>query len=220
MAKQKYDFTESAVWKALQFAGNAIMLNVVFLAFCLPIVTIGPAFCGLYSGVRYYIRKDSWFKGFIEGFKTNVWRMMAIWVAAAAAILYLGNDVLTIAKNFKPEFLPSLIPISLITLLLMAFLASVIVYNVYFPRKTIDLLTEAASFTFKAFPALVLSAVLFWAPVAVLLVLMGFIFEFVMVFIAVYFVVVAAFSTAMLKKPLIKVLEEKRASGELPPKED
>ena len=62
---------ESKVMKIVNFAGTAVMLNMLFLLACIPVVTIGPAFSGLYSGVRYMIRGDGAIRGFRDGFKTN-----------------------------------------------------------------------------------------------------------------------------------------------------
>lgn len=218
MAKNKSsNFFESPIWDFIELAGNAIGLNLLFVAACLPIVTIGPACCGLYSAIRYYARKDSWFNGFKKGFKTNFFSMMIIWIVSCAVILFIGNDVLAIIKNYKPEFLTSLIPLSLILALAVAFLSSATVYNVYFPRKMIDLLSESASFVFKAPLWLLLSGVFLWAPLICILAFLSEILPFILVFIAIYFVVIVLVSTMLLKNPLIKVLNEKRASGELPP---
>ena len=58
-------------WKGMNLAGTAIIINVAFLLCCIPVVTIGPAICGMYSALRYVVRGDGWFNGFKEGFKKN-----------------------------------------------------------------------------------------------------------------------------------------------------
>ena len=218
--KKSTDFADSAVWKLITLAGNAIMLNLLFLVSCIPVVTIGPALCGLFGAVRYYARGDGWFQGYREGFKTNWWQMMIIFTVGAAAILFMGNDVLAIAKNYKNEYLTSLIPISVMLALAVAFVTSAAVYNVFFPRRFMDLLSESAGFVFKAPLRLAVSGLLFWAPPFLLAVFFKYFGPFIMVPFAVYFTVVAFFATAMLKDPLIAVLQKKRESGELPPKEE
>ena len=79
---------ESRVLKIVNFAGTIVMLNFVFLLACIPVVTIGPAFSGLYSGVRYMIRGDGPIKGFWEGFRTHFARMMIAGVVFTAITAY------------------------------------------------------------------------------------------------------------------------------------
>ena len=56
------------IGKAINYAGNTVMMNLLFLVACLPIVTIGQAWCGLLTAVRYQIRGDKWTAGFKKGF--------------------------------------------------------------------------------------------------------------------------------------------------------
>ena len=58
-------------WKGVNLAGTAIMINLAFLICCLPVVTIGPAVCGMYAALRYVVRGDGWFTGFVAGIKKN-----------------------------------------------------------------------------------------------------------------------------------------------------
>ena len=68
------------IGRIISLAGNAIAMNLLFLVSCIPVVTIGPAFCGLVSAIRYNIRGDKWFTGFKVGFKTRFWRSLLSWI--------------------------------------------------------------------------------------------------------------------------------------------
>lgn len=219
MAGKNKNFFESPVWDFIELAGNAIGLNLLFIVCCIPIVTIGPACCGLYSAIRFYARKDGWFRGFKKGFTTHFFSIMIIWVIGAAAALYFGDHLLALIKNFQSGDTVMLVFLSVICALIVSFITSAIIYNVYFPRRFIDLVTESASFVFRAPLQLLISGALLWAPAVVLALFFGYIYTFVLVFIAIYFVVAVLASTMMIKNSLIKVLNEKRASGELPPLE-
>lgn len=209
---------DSPIWKIIDVGGNAIAMNLMFLICCIPIVTIGPAVCALFSAVRYYIRGESIFKGFFNGFKTNFFRVALIWVICLAAVLYLFNDVYLFIADFSKALIPYLAVSVLLLLLVLMFAFTVLIFNVYFPDKFMPLLNGSAKFMFSNFPQVFICAVFMWAPFMLLLggeLLWGIIYEFVIVFIAFYFAVIAIAATILLKNPLIKVLNEKRNSGEI-----
>ena len=74
--------------KLVNLAGLAVMLNLLFLLACLPVVTLGPALCGLYSGVRHMIRGDGPARGFWKGFKTRFFRMAVTGLVFGAILAY------------------------------------------------------------------------------------------------------------------------------------
>ena len=58
----------------LGITGDLIILNVLFAICCLPVVTIGAAQAGLYTGLRNVMDRDSGntpTKSFFKGFKNN-----------------------------------------------------------------------------------------------------------------------------------------------------
>ncbi|MBR3145005.1 MAG: hypothetical protein IKF53_03830 [Clostridia bacterium] len=241
MAENKQsDFSESTLWRVITFTGHAITLNLLFIASTLPIIVLtvlkvmynsplvsilfyisfaalGPALSALFTAVRYYLRNDSWFDGFRAGYKNHPLSMAAISVLLSSFIIYMGDIVFAIAKNFTKNALFSLIPNSLILAVAIALFTSLIVYNVFFPRRFIDLLTESASFVFKAPLQLLITGLLLWAPIFVILVYTKYVIIFIIVFMAVYFSLSAFLGIGLLKDPLIAVLTKKRETGELPP---
>ena len=69
-----YTNTGSKVLNLVNKIGTFILMNMMFLIGCLPIVTIGASWSGLYSAVRFTIRGEGWFAGYKEGFKTGLLR--------------------------------------------------------------------------------------------------------------------------------------------------
>ena len=49
--KEKQNWTDK-LSNAITLAGTAILMNLTFLVASLPLVTIGPAWCGLMSAIR------------------------------------------------------------------------------------------------------------------------------------------------------------------------
>ena len=73
---------ESKPMQILMFVGDLIILNVVFLACCLPIFTIGAAQAGLYTAMRQLLNKDddtSAVAAFFRGFKNGFGRVTIAW---------------------------------------------------------------------------------------------------------------------------------------------
>ena len=103
--KEKQNWTDK-LFNVITLAGTVILMNLMFLIACIPIVTIGPAWCGLMSSVRYNIRGESWFKGFKVGFCTRFWRSLIIWCLCLPLCLFFLND-LRIAVNTVQGITPA-----------------------------------------------------------------------------------------------------------------
>lgn len=98
--KEKQNWTEK-LFNAVTMAGTAILMNLMFLVASLPIVTIGPAWCGLMSAVRYNIRGEGWFQGFKKGYRTRFWRSLIIWCVCLVLCLFFLNDLNIAVKTVQ-----------------------------------------------------------------------------------------------------------------------
>ena len=161
---------ESKIMKIVNLAGTAVMLNLMFLLACVPVVTIGPALCGLYSGVRYMIRGDGPVRGFWEGFKTNFLRMMIAGVIFTGIIAYFIIMVngayntwleLGVFRDIIIYSIPAMVPVMLLSALVML--------NIYIPYGVTDWLKNGVNLIVKAPGWILVSAALLIAPVACLL---------------------------------------------------
>lgn len=91
---------ENKFMQAVMVIGDLIIMNVLFLICSLPIVTIGAAQAGLYSGIRVLLDKEddsscaaAFFKGFANGFTriTPVWCVLLVLLAASVVSLLPFN---------------------------------------------------------------------------------------------------------------------------------
>ena len=193
--------------------GTAIMINLMFLISCLPIVTIGSAWCALLSALRYQIRGDSWWDGFKFGFKTRFWRVTIGWCALLAVDVWLLLDVLQYTQAQVSLMYPiaSCIMFALMTMLTSAFM----ILNVYIPTDVSNWIKNATSFVFKAPLQLLLAAGLFWAPVLLCMYRFDYFFYFAMIFVVAYYTIAALATTILLKNHLMVFLVDARAEGTL-----
>lgn len=98
--KEKQNWTEK-LSSAITLAGTAILMNLMFLIASIPIVTIGPAWCGLMSSIRYNIRGEGWFQGFKKGYCTRFWRSLIIWCICLVLSLFFLNDLNIAVKTVQ-----------------------------------------------------------------------------------------------------------------------
>lgn len=207
MLKKESNYGESKFWKFINLAGNAIGLNLLYVLCCLPVVTIGPATSGLYSAIRYLIRREGWFKGFREGFRKGFLRTMLAGLVCVGSIAYLILEF-NVAVNFFLEtgdFSP-MITCAIPMLFPMTIAAALWPLNVYIPYNTVNWLKNAVNLIVRA-PLMVLAtAVLFWLPVFLFLYFADYILGIAIIFLGIYFSLAAFISTILLKDPLIAQL--------------
>ncbi len=81
---------ENKFMQVLMTVGDLIILNVLFLLFSIPIVTMGAAQVGLYTAVRTITDKNddtSPTKAFFRGFKSGFLKITIVWVVFLALII-------------------------------------------------------------------------------------------------------------------------------------
>lgn len=212
MLSKKTRITETKFWSVLTLAGNAIGLNLLFILSCLPIVTIGPALCGLYSGVRFMIKKDGWFRGFREGFCTHWLRAGIIGVLAVAFQAYAiinFNDAL----NFYLDMgigMELVITHGIMALIPVLIVASLWPLNIYIPGDTAEWLRRTVSMVFQHPGPVLLAGCLFIAPVILILYFTTIAWYLLIVLVGGWFVLSAFVATMFYKDALIELLTEYR----------
>lgn len=202
---------ESKVMKFVNLAGTAVMLNLLFLLACVPVITIGPALCGLYSGVRYMIRGDGPVRGFWEGFKTHFVRMLVAGVIFTAIIAYfvivLNSAYNTwlecgVIRDMLVYSVPAIVPVML--------LAALVPLNIYVPYSPVDWLRNGVNLVFKAPLWILLSAMLLAVPITCLLWASDIFILGIVIFVGFWFSIAAFVSTLLLKNALMNMLLEYR----------
>ena len=81
---------DSFFGRTMNKAWIIIAANLTFLVFCIPVVTIGPAFTALYHVMLKTLRGDGQinpFKEFWIGFKSNIKQSILCWLAFAALLV-------------------------------------------------------------------------------------------------------------------------------------
>lgn len=204
------------ITKVVTIAGNFIMMNLLFLAACLPVITMGQAWSGLISALRYNIRGDKWLDGFKVGFKTRFWRGTIVWLVALIATAVTVFDMMTYsAATLNTQVIINLIMSCLMFALVSGLTVALLFLNVYIPTATGQWIRNAVNMVFKAPLQIAVSGVLLWLPVLLAIFYYSVFYFCIMIFVAAYFTLAVLFMTMFLKNALIYYLLEARAQGTL-----
>ncbi len=96
----------------LKFA-DYIILNLVYIACCVPIFTIGAAQAGLYNGLKVLQDKEddsSCVKAFFRGFTNGFGMITILWVISAIVIALLGYNTLALYAYVNADIPGSAVP--------------------------------------------------------------------------------------------------------------
>lgn len=203
--------------KVLSIAGTTILMNLLFLVSCLPIVTMGQAWCALLTGIRYSIRGDSWWQGFKQGFKTRFWRGTIAWCLMLIPNIYFllevhyGYAQLEVATGYLAQLIPACLMLAMTTMVTSALL----ILNVYIPTSVGNWVRNATNMVFKAPLMLLAAAVAFWLPILLALLRFDLFYYGLLIVVAAYFPLAGLCTTVALKETLMSFLIDARADGTL-----
>lgn len=205
------------ITKVVTIAGNFIMMNLLFLLSALPIVTMGQAWSGLLSAIRYNIRGDKWLDGFKDGYKSRFLRGIAIWCVMLLVTAIMVFDMMTYSavETFTVELVVRLVMSCIMFALMSGLTVAFILLNIYIPTSTSEWIRNGVNMIFKAPLQLMVSGVLLWLPVLLAIFYYDIFYFCVMIFLAVYFTLAALGITMLMKNTLIHYLLEARANGTL-----
>ena len=206
------------IGKLISMLSTAVLMNACFLVCCLPVVTIGPAWCGLMSAIRYNVRGEKWFEGFKIGFKTRFLRSLLIGIAAGVFLFITMMDALanfTVYMGGQSTALMPTIMSFLVFAMVSMLLQSLLTLNVYIHTEAGVWLRNGVDIIRKAPLQVLLSGVLPWVPVFLALILPDLFMQIFVVWICIYFALCALGTTMLLKDALLLKLVESRANGTL-----
>lgn len=214
--KEKVSLYEK-ISRVITIAANSIMMNLLFLVASLPVVTIGAAWNGLFSAIRYNIRGDRWFDGFKKGFKTRFWRSTLAWIVMLLlnAIVIMDITAYMSVDTFTTETVVRLVAAWIMLLLTTGLTGALILLNVYIPTSVGNWIRNAVNMVFKAPLQLAIMGALMWFPLMLALLAFNYFFYFIMVFIVAYYMLIAFGITMLMKQTLLDCLLEARAQGSL-----
>ena len=208
---------ENKFMELLMTVGDLVILNVLFLLCCLPVVTIGAAQAGLYTGLRVLVDKEddtSCAAAFFRGFSSGFGRITGAYCIMLALIALVGYSAASVLF-YDVNGVSAPVWASVAGLCICAVFQTLIcIFHSRF-SCTLGQLFRNAWLMFLAHPLrCILIAVLTWLPVFLMLADLQIFILITPVFLAFYFSFAAMLCNSVMKKPfddLIQMFNERNA---------
>lgn len=197
---------DSKLMQVLNFIGDLILLNMLYLLCCLPIFTIGAAQAGLYTACKVLMDKEddsSPYEAFFKGFKTGFGTVTLAWGIVTLVLIVVVYFVITAILLGAPAWLAG------IAALIIAFFQALIpAFHARFSCKWWQLIRNSWFLLFAHPLRSIGVTLLLWMPVISLyfINLWGNI-GISIVWLTLYYSTACCFATVFLKKPF-KVLTD------------
>lgn len=115
-------------------------LNVLFVAFCLPVVTGGAAMTALMTALRAMIKKEPCFRAFFHAFRTSFWRATAAWILLLIPVVPALINAGAILRQPEERYLAGLLASLAMSLVWLGILCMVLLFYSRFNGTLLQLL--------------------------------------------------------------------------------
>ena len=196
------------LFELLDFAGTMIILNMLFIIFSIPIVTIGSAYNALYTAGRAIVKDEPAIRTFLKTFFKDFGKPTLFWVVLLPLNAALIFSTISIYYYQKDGYLPVLIVSAIATVITLGITSMGLLFNTFFdcPAKSLfknAVLVYAAN-PFRGF----LIGLISWLPIHLYIVLPWSFFEFIMIWFFAYFSVAIMLCFSLIKKPFDRLQKQ------------
>ena len=201
---------ESKFNQALLKLGDIIILNFLFLVFCMPIFTIGAAQAGLYSGFRVMLDPEddsSCAAAFFRGFKNGFSVITPVYIFMTLVCLAIGYCCLAVYMDNGGKTNFSVIISGVAAIIAVIFQSLLGIFHSRFSCTRLQLIKNSYLLLF-AFPLRsIVSVALLWTP-ALLFLFDSYLFiQFAPIWITVWFGFAGLCTSTLMRKPFRTAME-------------
>lgn len=202
---------DSQLVSVLSFIADLFILNVIYLACCLPIFTIGAAQAGLHTAVRILIDPNddrSVIKAFFRGFRNGFGRITVAWVIWFVVELILAYTLfITYTLKDADIFVHWAVPLVMLCLTL-CYQTMLPLFHSRFDCTLVQLLYNCVLMFVWHPLATVVSGVLICAPLIMFLMLPNLFIEVTPLFLTVYYSFACMIIAALTQKSFNALIDE------------
>ncbi len=202
---------ESPLMQALMRLADIVILNVLYLLFCLPIFTIGAAQAGLHTAFRVLLDPDdesSSVAAFLRGFKNGFTVITPVWLIMTLAVVASGfSCIMSYVIEKSGGFAVTILVIVVLIIVTILQTAAPIFHSRFVCSRR--RLAKNTLFLMFAHPLrCFVSAVLMWAPIILFLCVDTASFlKLGILFLTAWYGVAGLFVSTLMRKPF-QILEE------------
>ena len=202
---------DSKLMQSFRLLFDYIGLNLIFILFCIPVITIGSARVAFYTAIRAMQRNEPWLSAFWQTFKKSLKQPTILW-CCCLVLTYI------FAINVYNMFSLGQTAVAIVCCVCLGIVMCIASLSPMFFSRFDCTLKEMVRNSFAmliAFPVrVILGAALSWAPVAIFIFLPWMIVEGIFIFCLLYFSLAGALFARMMRYPF------GRLTGEIPEKGD
>lgn len=165
---------DGVLFRITERLGNLILLNLLYLIFCIPIVTIGPATAALhYVTLKYAANEeDRVWEPFIHSFKQNLKQGIIVGLLTAVVGVFLAFDLYYIYQMVSAGETLDKVALVLVSLACIVYLmATAYIYPLLarYENSIRQMLRTATILAIRHLPATVCMAIISAAPILMLM---------------------------------------------------
>lgn len=200
---------DSKIFQLLQMFSEYLFLNLLYLAACIPIITVGPATVAMHAAVRAIGEQEAWFPVFRQQFRSS-FRTAAI----GGMLLLVSIASLGYGLGFLIFSGQSGSPLTMLAGIALFFVLGISsLFFLFYSRFscTLGMLLRNAMLVFLAYPLRGIANVLLtWMPLLLAVLLPITFLHMMMIWLLVYFTISAVVRQILYKKPFDQIAEQNR----------
>ncbi|MCM1086573.1 MAG: DUF624 domain-containing protein [Muribaculaceae bacterium] len=160
---------DSPVMRFLGRMSDLLILNFLVMVCCIPVITAGAAFTGMYYVLMKTVRGEEGYlvSGFFKSFKQNFKQATALWLLILLFIVVCVGDIL-VFKYSTLEF-PQFLQVTMIAVAILVAMVAVYIFPVLarFDNTTKNTIRNAFFMSIMNLPKTILIVLLLCSPVVV-----------------------------------------------------
>lgn len=208
---------DSKFMKTLEQVADTMLLNILFLICCLPVLTIGAALCGLFSGCRALSEDTTPFRCFFKGFRTSFKRATLAWLILLPVLTLLTYTAYTVWIFMKMNATMALFTFIVSLIALATALCVTTMIFLFYSRFECTLRQLLKNGLFMHLSCMIRSTLIglgCWFPVIAFFIQPYLFGQLIPVWLFLYFGVAGNLSVWLMKKPFARLVERKEEAQE------
>lgn len=181
------------LWDFMSRATNLILLNLLFILFSLPVITIGASKSALYDLARKVAKgeEESILRSFVERFVMEFKQSTSMWLLYLIGMILVGVNMSALLQSNVTWFTTILMTVSsLILFIVNGTFNYAIVLNVHFTNTIKNNIKNGCALTIARLPQTIMILILEWMPI----ILLFFFTNYFLYILTFYFVIGFAIS--------------------------
>ena len=208
---------DSKFMKTLEQVADTMLLTILFLICCLPVVTIGAAWCALFSGCRALSEDTTPFRSFFRGFATGFKRATLAWLILLPMLAVLAYTCMMVWAFMQQEFTMALFTLIVAIIALLTALGVTTMVFLFYSRFECTLRQLLKNGLLMHLSYMIRSTLIgvgCWFPVIACFVLPYQFGQLMPAWLFLYFGVAANLSVWLMKRPFDRLVQREGGGTE------